>query len=54
MQGGHTNVDVITRLQDEALWKIFVPKEKEVTGRLWKLHDGEHHNFYTLPNIIRM
>jgi hypothetical protein len=33
---------------------IFGPKREEVTGGWRKLHNGELHNLYSSPNIIRM
>jgi hypothetical protein len=33
---------------------IFGSKRDEVTGNWRKLHNEEHHNLYTSPNIIRM
>jgi hypothetical protein len=34
--------------------RIFGPKSDEVTGDWRKLHNGELHNLYPSPNIIRM
>jgi hypothetical protein len=34
--------------------RIFGPKRDEVTGDWRKLRNEEHHNLYSLPNIIRM
>jgi hypothetical protein len=34
--------------------RIFGPKRDEVTGDWRKLHNEDHHNFYSSPNIIRM
>jgi hypothetical protein len=34
--------------------RIFGPKRDEVTGDWRKLHNGELHNFYSWPDIIRM
>jgi hypothetical protein len=36
------------------LKKIFGLKRDEIIGGLRKLHNEEHHNLYTLPNVIRM
>jgi hypothetical protein len=33
---------------------LFGPKRDEVTGDRTKLHNGELHNLYSSPNIIRM
>jgi hypothetical protein len=33
--------------------RIFGPKRDEVTGEWRKLHSGELHNLYSLPDIIR-
>jgi hypothetical protein len=35
------------------LRKIFGPKRDEVTGEWRKLHNGELHNLYSSPDIIR-
>jgi hypothetical protein len=35
------------------LRRIFGPKRDEVTGEWEKLHSGELHNLYALPDIIR-
>jgi hypothetical protein len=32
---------------------VFGPKRDEVTGEWRKLHDGELHNLYSSPDIIR-
>jgi hypothetical protein len=40
--------------ENEVLRGIFGSKRGEVTGDLTKLHNEELHNFYSLPNIIRM
>jgi hypothetical protein len=40
--------------EDRMLRRIFEPKRDEVTGEWRKLHNGELHNFYSSPNIIRM
>jgi hypothetical protein len=36
------------------LRRIFGPRRDEVTGGWRKLHNGELHNLYSSPNIIRM
>jgi hypothetical protein len=40
--------------KNRVLRRIFGPKRDEVTGDWRKLHSEELHNFYSLPNIIRM
>jgi hypothetical protein len=40
--------------ENRVLRKIFGPKRDEVTGGWRKLHNKEHRDFYSLPNIIRM
>jgi hypothetical protein len=38
------------------LWSrhgVFGPKRREVTGEWRKLHNGELHNLYSLPDIVR-
>jgi hypothetical protein len=32
--------------------RMFGPKREEVMGEWGKLHDGELHNLYSLPDII--
>jgi hypothetical protein len=39
--------------ENRVLRRIFVPKGNEVTGEWRKLHNGELHNFYSSPDIIR-
>jgi hypothetical protein len=39
--------------EKRVLRKIFGPKRDEVTGEWRKLHIGEVHNLYSLPDIIR-
>jgi hypothetical protein len=41
-------------LENRMLRRIFGPKRDEVTGDWRKLHNGELHNLYSSPNIIRM
>jgi hypothetical protein len=36
------------------LRRIFQPKRDEIIGGWGKLHNEDLHNFYSLPNIIRM
>jgi hypothetical protein len=40
--------------ENRVLRRIFGPKRDEVKGDWRKLHNEEHHNFYSSPNIIRM
>jgi hypothetical protein len=37
--------------ENRVLWKIFGPKREEVTGDGRKLHNKEHHNLHSSPNI---
>jgi hypothetical protein len=39
--------------ENEAVRRIFGPKRDEVTGEWRKLHNGELHNLYLSPDIIR-
>ena len=39
---------------NKVLRRIFGPKRDEVTGELRRLHDEEHYDLYSSPNIIRM
>jgi hypothetical protein len=39
--------------ENRALRRICGPKRDEVTGEWRKLHSGELHNLYSLPDIIR-
>jgi hypothetical protein len=39
--------------ENRVLRRIFGPKRDEVTGEWRKLHNGELHNFYSSPDIIR-
>jgi hypothetical protein len=39
--------------QNRMLRRIFGPKRDEVTGQRKKLHNGELHNLYSSPDIIR-
>jgi hypothetical protein len=40
--------------ENRVLRRIFGPKRDEVTGGWRKLHNGELHNLYSSPNVIRM
>jgi hypothetical protein len=39
--------------ENKVLRRIFGPKRDEVTGEWKKLHNGELHNLYSSPNIIK-
>jgi hypothetical protein len=39
--------------ENRVLRRIFGPKRDEVTGEWRKLHNEEHHNLYSSPDIIR-
>jgi hypothetical protein len=39
--------------ENRVLRRIFGPKKNEVTGEWIKLHNGELHILYSLPDIIR-
>jgi hypothetical protein len=39
--------------ENRVLRRIFGPKGDEVTGEWRKLHNGELHNLYSSPDIIR-
>jgi hypothetical protein len=39
--------------ENRVLRRIFILKRNEVTGEWRKLHNGELHNFYSTPDIIR-
>jgi hypothetical protein len=39
--------------ENKVLRRIFGPKKDEVTGEWRKLHNGELHNLYSPPDIIR-
>jgi hypothetical protein len=39
--------------ENRVLRRIFGPKRDEVTGEWRKLHNKEHHNLYSSPDIIR-
>jgi hypothetical protein len=38
--------------ENRVLRRIFGPERDEVTGQCGKLHNGELHNLYSLPDII--
>jgi hypothetical protein len=40
--------------ENRVLRRIFGPKRKEIVGSWRKLHNGELHNLYSSPNIMRM
>jgi hypothetical protein len=40
--------------ENRVLRRIFGSKKGEVLGGWRKLYNEEHHNFYSLPSIIRM
>jgi hypothetical protein len=40
-------------LENRVLRRIFGPKGDEIMGQWRKLHSGELHNLYSLPDIIR-
>jgi hypothetical protein len=40
--------------ENRVLSRIFDPKRDKVTGGWRKLHNGELHNLYSSPSIIRM
>jgi hypothetical protein len=39
--------------ENRVLWGILGPERDEVTGEWRKLHNGELHNLYLSPDIIR-
>jgi hypothetical protein len=39
--------------ENRVLRRIYGPKRDEITGQWTKLHDGELHNLYSSPDIIR-
>jgi hypothetical protein len=41
-------------LENRVLKRIFGPKRDNVTGEWRKLHDGELHDLYSSPNIVRV
>jgi hypothetical protein len=40
--------------ENRVLRRIFGQKRGKVTGEWRKLHNGELHNFYSSPSIIKM
>jgi len=40
--------------ENKVLRRIFGPKRDEVTGELRILHEDEHYDLYSSPNIIRV
>jgi hypothetical protein len=40
--------------ENRVLWRISGLVRSEITERWGKLHNGELHNLYSSPNIIRM
>jgi hypothetical protein len=40
--------------ENRVLKSMFGLKRDDVAGGWRKLHNGEHHNLYSSPNIIRM
>jgi len=40
--------------ESRVLRRIFGPKRDEITGEWIKLHNGEFHDLYSSPNIIRV
>jgi hypothetical protein len=44
----------ISRVSENRLLKRICEHNKEVTGGWRKLYKNKHHNFYGLPNIIRV
>jgi hypothetical protein len=43
----------VRKFENRELRRIFGPKREEVTGELRKLHNGELHNLYSSPDIVR-
>jgi hypothetical protein len=39
--------------ENRVLWGIFGPKRDEVTGEWRRLHNGELHDLYSSPDVIR-
>jgi hypothetical protein len=44
---------ILRVFENRVLRRIFGPKRDEVTGEWRKMHTGELHNMYSLPDIIR-
>jgi hypothetical protein len=42
------------RMSENRVLRIFVPKRDEVTGVWRKLHNGELHDLYSSPTIVRV
>ena len=40
--------------ENRVLRRIFGPKKDEVTGEWRKLHNEEHNDLYSSPNIVRV
>jgi hypothetical protein len=40
--------------ENRVLRRIFGPKRDDVTGDLWRLHNGELNDVYSSPYIVRM
>jgi hypothetical protein len=45
---------ILRVFENRVLRRIFEPKRDEVTAGWRKLHNGELHNVYSSPHIIRM
>jgi hypothetical protein len=41
-------------LENRVFRRLFEPKRDEVTGEWRKLHNKEHHDLYSSPNIVRV
>jgi hypothetical protein len=39
--------------ENRVLWRIFEPERDEIMGECRKSHNGELHNMYSSPDIIR-
>jgi hypothetical protein len=46
--------NLVTKIINKVLRKIFEPKKDEVTGEWRKLHSEELHELYSSPSIIRI
>jgi hypothetical protein len=44
---------ILRVFENRVLRRIFRPKRDEITGEWRKLHNGELHNLYSSPDIIR-
>jgi hypothetical protein len=40
--------------ENKVMWRMFGTKRDKIMGGRRKMHNEELHNFYSLPNIIRM